>query len=498
MSKAGAVDVPFRSVMATRAQALALTAVCWGALAFGGAYPWAFWPLACLALASGTLGIAASRELPAAATSRMLIAALSLVAVALAFQLVPLPLSWLRSISPGALDLLEKTDFSYGAGLMRFHPLSVDPAASAAALALFVCFAVLLVGASRAMSAEHPRKFVEALTVFAVVLALVGIIQKPLYGGKLFGFWEPSEVGSPFGPFVNKNHFAGWMLMALPLTLGLMGAGLEQGMRGVRPGWRYRILWLSSPEANRLILYGAAAMIMALSLVLTMSRSGMSAFALSLIMTGVVVARGLKGRSRRTAGATYLLVLAVTIVSWVGADAIAARFSDAKWSEFNNRRGAWADAVSVAKAFPIAGTGLNTYGTAARFYQRHDLKSFYGESHNDYLQLLAEGGLLVSLPIGFCIVALAWEARRRMKQDSASTTWWLRRGAITGLVAIGLQETVEFSLQMPANAVLFAVLCAIAIHRPRSGTAAGKAVQPVAPVRPKLRVVASNAFAGSR
>ena len=28
--------------------------------------------------------------------------------------------------------------------------------------------------------------------------------------------------GSPFGPFVNKNHFAGWMLMALPLTIGLL------------------------------------------------------------------------------------------------------------------------------------------------------------------------------------------------------------------------------------------------------------------------------------
>ena len=43
--------------------------------------------------------------------------------------------------------------------------------------------------------------------------------------------------------------------------------------------------------------------------------------------------------------------------------------------------------------------------------------------------------------------------------------YWLRVGAVTGLVAIALQETVEFSLQMPGNAALCATLCGIALHR---------------------------------
>jgi O-antigen ligase len=285
--------------------------------------------------------------------------------------------------------------------------------------------------------------------------------------------------GAPFGPFVNKNHFAGWMLMALPLVLALLCGGIERSMRGLRPGWRYRLLWLSSPEANRLILLAAGAAVMALSLVLTMSRSGISSMALSLLLTGWFVARGLRGGSRRTAGIAYLLLLTITVVGWIGADTIVTRFSKTDWTEFNGRRGAWVDAWNVASSFPVSGAGVNTYDTIATHYQRHGLQAHSGEAHNDYLQLAAEGGLLVGIPALICLVLFVREVSRRMSDEPGSTSWWLRRGAVTALVAIGLQEAVDFSLQMPGNAVLFAVVCAFAMHRSPSRHVS-------APQRPRL------------
>jgi O-antigen ligase len=479
-----------------RAQALAMTAVCWGALAFGAVYSWAYWPLAAICLAAGSMAIAATRELRGSPVSRWLGAGLIGVGAAMALQVVPLPFGWLEAISPRALSIIANTDFAFGAGVTRYHALSLDPAATAVAFALYAAFAVLFVGMTRLIGSEEARHLVEALTIFAAVLALIGIVQKPIYSGKVLGFWTPQSGGEPFGPFVNKNHFAGWMLMALPLTLALLCAGLERGMRGLRPGWRYRVLWLSSPEASRLILLGTAALMMALSLMLTMSRSGISALAMSLLFTTVIMARGVKERSRRTAGTLYLLALGVTTVAWVGADTLIARFSDTNWSEFNNRLGAWTDALGVASAFPLVGTGVNTYATAARFYQRHDLNHFYAQSHNDYLELLAGGGVLLAVPVVVCVVALAIGIRRRMKEDPPSTSWWLRRGAITALCAMALQETVEFSLQMPGNVVLFALVCALALHKPRD--ARPHADTTPAPERPRLRVVASNALAGSR
>src|SRR5262249_8079753 len=147
-----------------------------------------------------------------------------------------------------------------------------------------------------------------------------------------------------------------------------------------------------------------------------------------------------------------------------GADVLATRFSDAGWSELNARRGAWADAADVARRFPLTGTGLDTYRTAMVLYQRHDMEHFYSEAHNDYLQLAAEGGLLLTIPAAICLVLCAAAVRRRFVHETSVAAHWLRVGAVTGLAAVALQDTVDFSLQMPGNAALFAVLCGIALH----------------------------------
>jgi O-antigen ligase len=263
------------------------------------------------------------------------------------------------------------------------------------------------------------------------------------------------------------------MVMALPLTLALLVAGIDQGMRGVKQGWRHRVLWFASPEANRLILVAAAAVLMALSLMLTMSRSGITAFGLSMVITGWFVVRGVHSRSRRIAATLCLGLLATIVVLWSGPDVVASRFAAADWGEFNNRKGAWVDAWSVAREFPVAGTGLNTYWAAALFYQRHEMAYFFAQVHNDYLQLAAEGGLLVTVPAIVCLFVFVRDVRGAMRGTRRDTSKWLRAGAVASLIAIAFQETVEFSLQMPGNAALFAVVCAIALHRPVT-TAGGR------------------------
>ena len=452
---------------AATVQWLALAAVVWGAFAFGAVYPWAFWPLAVVCLAAGAAGLFAGPADPAARHTAFTIA-LAFVGMAMFAQLIPLPVSLLKNISPNTDGLLRQIDPSYAIGLTTWHPLSIAAGDTWESLALFVAFAGLVLGLSRALALSGAAGIVTALAVVACLLALTGIIQKPLYAGSIYGFWEPeSSGGSVFGPFVNRNHFAGWMLMSLPLSFALMGSGVQHAWRGVKPEWRYRILWMSSPDASRLMLLALGIAVMTLSLVLTMSRSGMAALALGIVLTGCAIVRGLSGLSRKAAGVFSLALLVGVVVSWVGVNAIVARFADTDWSEYNNRRGAWSDARTVAATFPLAGTGLNTYYLASLIYQRHDLQQHYAQAHSDYLQLAAEGGLLLVLPIAGCLIVFARDVRRRLREDRrASTAWWLRRGAVTALVAIALQETVEFSLQMPGNSALFAVVCAIALHRP--------------------------------
>jgi O-antigen ligase len=310
-----------------------------------------------------------------------------------------------------------------------------------------------------------------AITIIGVVLAFAGLVQLPMFSGKIYGFWTPGLGGNPFGPFVNKNHFAGWMLMGLPLTVGVLCAGVVQGLRGARPEWRDRILWLSSPDASGLLLHACAAAVMALSLILTMSRSGMLAALCALLLIAMLMLRQQGTATRRLLVIAVLAVIPILAIAPVGAATIARRFASADLSDLNGRLGPWHDAIRIARRYPLTGTGLNTYGKATLFYQEFNPTVHYAQAHNDYLQLAAEGGVLLVVPAAACIACLVIGIRRRFKEETSETTYWIRAGATTGIAAIALQEVVEFSLQMPGNAFLFVVLCAIALHRtPARGT----------------------------
>ena len=448
------------------ARALLVAGIAWGAFAFGAVYPWAYWPLAIAAAAVALAGLAA----PAAIGWRTLdltavTLALAIFLVAAAAQLVPLPAATINAISPETPSIVAQLDLTAQLDPASARPLTIDPARTRRGLVVIASLAALIVGAARLFSIVGVTRTASAIVVVGVLLALTGIVQRPLYTGKIYGFWTPLQGGSPFGPFVNKNHFAGWMLMAIPVTIGLLRHDVARGLRGVRPVWRERVLWLSSPDASRLLLLIGAAAVMTLSLFLTMSRSGMAAGVLAAVCVGLA-SRQAEVRGRRIAALAIVSALLVLTIGWVGAGTIASRFSSADAGSLNGRTMVvWKDAIEVARKYPIAGTGLNTYSVAMIFYQRFNRPTRYSQAHNDYLQPAAEGGLLLTVPAAIAIVVFVRVVRRRFAQETSASTYWIRRGAVVGLLAIALQEIVEFSLQMPGNAFLFAVLCAIALHR---------------------------------
>jgi O-antigen ligase len=441
-----------------RAAALVLA---WGALSFGAVYEWAYWPLAAGCLLCGVFALTRRAHIPRV-PSVLAAAALMAVAAATIVQLIPLPVNLLAALSPRAGRVLSELDILFAAGAMDRRALSIAPRATLTALALYVALAVMMLGVARSASATGARSIAALIAGLGVVLAVIGIVQRPFYDGQIYGFWTPLMKGSPFGPFVNKNHFAGWMLMALPLTFGLLCASVARAMPHVGADWRHRVLWLSSAEASRVFILAGAAAVMALSLVLTMSRSGMLAFAASVSITSWWAIRRLPG-SRRLVVAGYFAGLVLFVVGWAGADTVMARFGSADPATINERLPIWLDTWRIVVDFWLTGSGLNTYGVATLFYQTSVPGFHLREAHNDYLQLAAEGGLLVGVPVLCAMAALARDIRRRFAGSSGSS-YWIRLGAVTGLIAIALQSTVDFSLQMPGNAALCAVLLGIALH----------------------------------
>jgi len=455
----------------------------WGALAFGAEYAWAYAPLLVACTTVGVLGLVApvsGRPVP-----RSIAAALGVVLVAGTLQIVPLPQGVLASISPArhaqdyeALFATAMPQPEATAETERSRTLSVRASRTVLGLVFLAAFSVFFLGCVRALNIVGAIGIARGLIALGLVVALVGIIQRSSASTLVYGFWYPPKNMVPFAPFINPNHFAGWMVMALSLSVGYLCGGVAHGMRHVKAGWRNRVLWLSSRDASQLVLAGFVVTVMALALVLSLSRSGITCLALALCVSSWWAVRRQATGARRVLVPASLALVLVVAVGWGGVDAVGQRFSTATWSNVGGRLPIWQDTTRIIRDFPLTGTGLNTYGIAMLGYQTYLPDRRWIEAHNDYLQLVAEGGVLLGLPIIAAIFFLVREVRRRFREGADdTTTYWVRAGAVTGLMGIALQELVDFSLQMPGNVALFAVLAAIAVHRPRSRPTRGRSVR---------------------
>jgi len=442
--------------------------IAWGALAFGAVYAWAYWPMAA---ASAALGLWAMARTPAwrRGRTRLLIWALLAVAATIAVQLVPLPIRVLGALSPGTDRFLAQYNVAYNLQPPSWHTLSVSPPATATALVLFLALSLLLLGLVGLLSRMPLARLANVLALFGLVVALFAILQRAAAGDALrppiYGFWHSEQGGRPFGPFVNPNHFAGWMVLALSLTIGYF-FGLSHAswvQRGRRLGaW---LIWLTRPDAGRVALVGLCGLAMATAVVLSRSRSGVAALLVSLMVFGFRAVRQSAGALPKIAAVATLGAVLVGALAWGGSDAVVAKFGRSS-VDMPGRLRAWHDAVHIASDFPVFGSGLGTFGLTMLVYQSGPRDVSYTQAHNDYLQVAAEGGALVAAAALILVAVIALLAWQRGSRDADPVASWIRTGAAAGLVGMAAQSTVEFSLQMPGIALLFVVLVAIAVHRP--------------------------------
>lgn len=431
----------------------------WGALAFGAVYPWAMWPLAVAELG---VGVVVCARRPPVRGEWPLVAALGAIAVGIALQLLPLGPGVVSAIAPSADRLLREHDLGY-ALVGRWHGLSIDPPSTLRALLLYVPLVALLVGLRRGLSRRSAERLASGLAVFASLLALIGVLQLLTYNGKVLWFWTPYSGGyRPFGPFINRNHFAGWMAMALPVAIGLLFARVSRAIADVAPTFRARLVWLFSNETSKTLVVALAVLVMAFSTALTLSRSGIAATATAMTLAVLFGMRPMRG-GRRLMAAAGIALVAVAAAALAGPSLLAARFGE-DWA--TNRLGIWKDTIVIARDFAPFGSGANTFATAALFYQDVLPYNSVTAAHNDYLQIASDGGFVIGLPALAAIAVVIIEVRRRLRA-SVGTAYWIRLGAATGLGAIALQSLADFSLQIPGNAALFAVLLALATYPDR-------------------------------
>jgi O-antigen ligase len=435
---------------ALRAGVLCILAA--GPLLFGAVHEAAFVPLL---VACGLAGLvswsrtrwgqvhgASRTEVP----GRRILVALHLLVL---LQLLPLPPALLRILSPGSFAFYE--DRLLIPPLTAWRSISVSPPDTLRALVFLAAFSLLYVTVFREFGSRSWRRRL-LWTVIGVGLAItvVAFVQAVSPDPrKIYGLWHPLYDWAIFGPYVNKSHFAGYVVMAAALATGAaLGAldRLRQAWRSRRHGW----LALGGAEGNAFVRWAAVVMVLVAGLVASGSRGGVAAFGLTALALPFV-----SGRRRTTAIAVVLL--AALGVAWIGLGGIIGAFETRGIK--GSRLDLWTDMLPLLPDFPIFGVGLNAFSTAYPLYQTVWPGEWIGEAHNEYLQVLLDLGLIGALLVG-PLLAMVFRAALR-----GAARGGFELGLFGALAVLAVHNLVDFNWQIPANAATWVALAALALRR---------------------------------
>jgi O-antigen ligase len=131
----------------------------------------------------------------------------------------------------------------------------------------------------------------------------------------------------------------------------------------------------------------------------------------------------------------------------------------------------WRETWPMARDFPLSGIGVGAFERGMSLYQQSTRLLFFNHAHNEYLQVLVEGGILLAVPAAVALVAAGIAIRSRLRRDR-TPMFWIRAGAASAMIAAAVQSMWDTGLRMPANAALFAIAAAIALHEPSETTPA--------------------------
>lgn len=388
----------------------------------------------------------------------------ALIALTL-FQLLPLPEAILSIISPDRVEL-DETFLNDTEGL--WSTISVYRYATFTELQKLLAYgAIFIVITSHYRTKEQVMVLVRTILCMGVFLAVFAVVQKMAWNGRLYWFYPvppgiESDATHVWGPYLNHNHFAGYMEISIMLAIGLL---LYRTTRlRLLPGLSLkRVIFrlLDSGQLTALILPAVGALVMSAVLFLSLSRGGIAgltgAVFIFIIMT--FSRRSLKKKTALTAIFTVLVFALILFSSW---GRIEQRFVEVAEVGKIKRFELWANTTDIVKDYPLVGTGLGTFKNIYPVYQEGNSTLFFAYAENDYIETLTDLGL-VGITGVFVMGGLFLRSivvRWRMRRDSFAKC--LGAGALASIVSILIHSFSDFNLRIPSNALLFVVVLALA------------------------------------
>jgi len=374
------------------------------------------------------------------------------------FQLIPLPLDLLVVVHPvqhhlivASRELIDKP--------IVWHAISYGWRDSLAWWFFLLSLSLFFIVFNQSVSTRRRLRLVLWIVFgIASLEALYGLLQALLPGlGVLWADNATVGFGNARGTYINRNHFAGFFEMTMPLLLGFASAldGAE------KLPWKGRA-GASNPRSRQWFL-GLGLVIMTLAMLFSRSRAGITGLAVGGIAFVVLMHTGRKGLSRPALVVILSFVsLLIVYALRIGIDPILERFLQV--NDDTSRIDMWRDAWAMVTDFPM-GIGLGAFCDMFKLYEVSNLSDSVAiHAHNDYLQLLIEAGWVgfIALVGGFFgFLLISFRKVKRLGADVDPFRFYVGIGALSGLVAMAFHSVFDFNLQIPANCIYFVALIAV-------------------------------------
>jgi O-antigen ligase len=287
------------------------------------------------------------------------------------------------------------------------------------------------------------RRFVWFLLNLGFAVSLFAILQHFTFNGKLYWLRELQYGGIPFGPYVNRNHFAGLMELLIPPGLAVQILGAER--------------------RDQLPLVALFTLLPVGALFLSASRGGIISFVAEVCFLAIVIA--IRRREKKVLpAAAMILILGTILVSWLGIGRALDRFATYKKLESSEGRRVemFHDTLRIFRDYRVLGTGVGTLQEVFPLYESEYGGLVVNHSHNDYAEALAESGVIGGLCGLAFLLLLFLTCCKILSTDGDAQSFAYHAGALVACLGLLVHAGVDFNFHIPSNALIFLLQSALA------------------------------------
>ncbi|MEW6374824.1 MAG: O-antigen ligase family protein [Thermodesulfobacteriota bacterium] len=377
------------------------------------------------------------------------------------FQMLPLPSGIVKILSPKTYELRQSLSFldpKFFTHNSKFSISFVPFVTQIEFLKWLTLAAFFLFLLNGRLSNQSLLKLIPVIMVVGISESLYGMFEF-FSGHRHILYLEASSlISSVTGTFINRNAFAGYLLMVIPLNLGYLFA--REGHRiGRSMSWRHS---LSSLDGKTLIIaFGIVLMILAL--LFSASRMGILSLLLSFTLISLLFISPQKGQ-RFSKTAVFIFALALLWAAWIGLDAVISRFFTSS-EDFKGRWMMWMNTLQIIKDYPLFGSGLGTFTQVFPMVRSFHIRGLVTHAENDFLQLASEVGIV---GMGLLLILFIFLFCKTISGIRSLSHWESQRyigmGGMVGILALMFHSLVERNIQVPANAFLYTFMWAIVLR----------------------------------